>query len=89
LNLPATIGRGSKATSRVAGNRYISRIHARVEETADGYTIIDLSSSNKTLVNGVGVDTIHPVFLKDGDHITLADEEFIFVVEGSNASTGF
>ena len=89
LELPAVIGRGSAATVRVAGNRYISRVHALIEKAAEGYVIRDQASSNRTMLNGRSIAASTPQPLKNGDHIVLADEEFVFqVTESDSGRTG-
>lgn len=80
LVLPAIIGRGSAATLRIAGNRFISRVHALIEKTADGYAIADRASANRTMVNGRNLQGTALYSLRDGDHIQLADEEFVFSI---------
>lgn len=47
----------------------VSRNHAEVRRTPAGYTIVDLGSSNGTLVNGVRIDG--PAPLVDGDTIAI------------------
>jgi HD-GYP domain-containing protein (c-di-GMP phosphodiesterase class II) len=50
--LPVTLGRGYEASIRLADGA-ISRVHARVEEAADGsLTLVDLGSTNGTKVDG-------------------------------------
>ena len=47
----------------------VSGVHARIEETADGFALVHLSRSNKTLLNGISVDGMAP--LRVGDRIRL------------------
>jgi two-component system, cell cycle response regulator len=44
----------------------VSRRHARIERTDSGYKVVDLGSTNGTMVNGV---RIKEHVLRDGDHI--------------------
>jgi hypothetical protein len=52
-----------------------SRSHARIDRGADGFALIDLGSTNGTLLNGEPV-TEHP--LRDGDRITIGQTELEF-----------
>lgn len=53
----------------VLGTSLVSRHHAVVQRTADGYAIVDLESSNGTYVNDVCVVKTAP--LRDGDTVTI------------------
>lgn len=58
-------------------SRDMSRIHAVIERTDEGYVVIDMSSANGTCVNGKGI-TKH--LLRDGEVIRFGnDHEFSFV----------
>jgi hypothetical protein len=63
------IGRGAEC-DLVIPDRQVSRTHARILHTPEGYTIEDLGSKNGTHVNGVEVDG--RVQLQDGDIIQIA-----------------
>ena len=63
----------------VRDNNTVSRVHAVIKWTEDGYSIADLGSMNGTFVNGVPVSE-EGHMLYDGDVITLSDEEFKFSV---------
>ncbi len=54
----------------------VSRKHALVRKTADGWAVSDLGSGNGTLINGEPVDD--EVLLNDGDVITMGDTELRF-----------
>lgn len=81
LTLPANIGRGSIATTRIAGNPFIGRLHARVYEDKGELFIVDQGSANHTVVNETMLEAHVPVRVHDGDTILLAKEEFTFSVE--------
>jgi len=77
----------SQKTTRIgrsAGNQIvlkggaISSRQAEIAKTTKGYTIRDLGSSNGTFVNGTRLlpDTVR--YLKSGDRVTFADEDFLF-----------
>ena len=53
-------------------HKTISRHHAKIKKTVQGYLLLDLGSVRGTFVNGRRVD--HH-FLRDGDRIRLADYE--------------
>jgi pSer/pThr/pTyr-binding forkhead associated (FHA) protein len=67
----ATVGR-SPACNIVAESGAVSKVHARIERTADQLILEDLGSSNGTFVNGEKVMT---AVLRDGDVILLAGVE--------------
>ena len=63
----------------IRDNNTVSRVHASIRWTEDGYSIADLGSMNGTFVNGVPVGEGEQM-LYDGDIITLSDEEFKFAI---------
>ncbi|HET7011330.1 MAG TPA: FHA domain-containing protein [Anaerolineales bacterium] len=63
------IGRGEDCDI-VVPDRQISRYHARVRRTTDGFVLEDLGSKNGTHLNGVLVHSASP--LQDGDVIQVA-----------------
>lgn len=65
-----SIGRGEDCDI-VIPLRQVSRCHAQIERTGDGYVLRDLRSKNGTYVNGEEVRD-DPVPLKDGDEIQIA-----------------
>jgi len=71
------IGRDPSADLVVAGSR-LSRRHAVVEASALGHVLMDLGSTNGTLLNGQPVT--RPTPLRSGDRIELA-EEAVFIYE--------
>lgn len=68
------IGRGAEATVRLTDSS-VSRRHAEVRPTGDGYVVVDLGSTNGTRVNGGGVSE-RP--LQDGDTISVGDSQLRF-----------
>lgn len=63
------IGRGEDC-DLVLLDRQVSRHHARINRTEEGYVLEDLSSKNHTHLNGVRIET--KVCLQDGDEIQVA-----------------
>lgn len=70
-----TIGRAADATVSVPDTS-VSRKHALVRKTEDGWAVSDLGSGNGTIVNGEQIAEEQP--LAPGDVITLGDSEFQF-----------
>lgn len=82
LDLPAVVGRGSRADARVKGNPTISRQHAQVYRREDDvYLICDLGSTNRTYVNGLVLASQGCAQVESGDTVGLGDEDFTFYVE--------
>lgn len=71
-----TIGRAADATVSVPDTS-VSRKHALVRKTADGWAVSDLGSGNGTIVNGEQITDEQA--LSSDDVITLGDSEFQFV----------
>ena len=69
-----TIGRAAETAVRLTDTS-VSRRHAEVRRTGDGWTIVDLGSTNGTRVNGVPVTDRR---LQDGDTITVGDASLRF-----------
>ncbi|QIK38323.1 FHA domain-containing protein [Caldichromatium japonicum] len=76
-----TIGRISD-NDLVIPDMSISKRHAIIEIMQDGYWIRDCDSTNGTLVNDIPVGH-KPVLLQDGDIISLARYEFVFLTPAS------
>lgn len=76
MQLPAVIGRGVAATTKVSGNLAISRKHARVQMDQGRLTIVDLGSVNGTRVRGDRIPQNMAVEIHDGDEVRLASEVF-------------
>lgn len=71
------IGSNKAAVNLCIENRFISRRHARISWTQQGYCIQDMGSRNGTFINGRRV-TAHVVPLRNGDVIRLGNEQFRF-----------
>jgi Protein of unknown function (DUF3662)/FHA domain len=68
------LGRSRDAGVRISDVN-ISRKHAEVRQEDSTYWVVDLGSTNGTLVNGKRVDRQR---LRDGDRITLGSTEIVF-----------
>src|SRR6185295_3928038 len=75
-----TLGRHPANTLRLA-DREVSKEHAAIEPTPNGFVLKDLGSSNGTFVNGRRVRELR---LKEGDEIALGNSRLIFH-SGENA----
>jgi len=69
-----TIGRSSDCDVRI-DDANVSRRHAEVRRIGDGYSLVDLGSTNGTEVNGKRIDRQQ---LRDGDRITMGSTEIVF-----------
>ena len=83
---PWKLGRGTDNDLRILDDE-VSRQHARIEPSPEGWTLVDLGSANGTFVNGRQVTR---TALRAGDHVQLG--RTIFVVSPSattsNTSSG-
>jgi Protein of unknown function (DUF3662)/FHA domain len=68
------LGRSRDADVRISDVN-ISRKHAEIWQEGSTYWVVDLGSTNGTLVNGKRVDRQR---LRDGDRITLGSTEIVF-----------
>ncbi len=68
----------------ILGNNSVSRIHAIIKynETEDKYYIIDCNSTNHVFLDGRQIPQEYPAVLRDGVHVHLATEGFIFRLRG-------
>lgn len=72
------IGKSSSADYVIKDDKTISRKHAAISKTADGYYLEDLGSSNHTFVNGTQIT--EPVKLINHTMFQLSKEEFEFTL---------
>jgi len=80
-----TIGRTLRNTIVIPAPD-VSRSHARIELTADGFLLSDLGSQNGTFVNG---ERIKEQVLKPGDQVRIGDQAtFVFVMGGPDEDQG-
>jgi predicted component of type VI protein secretion system len=64
------IGREVGEVDLLLPERQVSRKHARIERTSEGFVLTDLTSKNGTFLNGKEVR--EPKHLQDGDEIQIA-----------------
>jgi signal transduction histidine kinase len=72
-----TIGRDATSTIRLHDGE-ISRHHAEIRKTANGYIVYDLQSSNGTYLNG---ERIQYAVVRTGDRVRCGQTEMIFTSE--------
>ncbi len=71
------LGRGDRVDIRVPDNS-VSRSHCILEKKGEAFTILDLTSSNGTLLNGKRLGDHNN--LKDGDEILIGETRFFFKI---------
>lgn len=88
INMPVvTFGRAPEC-DLVLDYTYISRVHARIEQSRDQYVLVDCGSTNGTLVNGRRVQQMQ--LLDSGDQITMGDIAISFMLaQPGQATTTF
>lgn len=78
LDKTLTIGRAAHCSITIDDER-LSRQHCRIEMTEQGWAILDLNSTNGTLVGGARI-TFHQ--LHDGDAVEIGRARVIFHAHG-------
>jgi hypothetical protein len=79
-----TLGRDSDC-DLVLDYPYVSRTHARVERTRDGYVLVDAGSTNGVEVNGRRISEMQ--VLAPGDVIQIGDVSVVFQDSGNAAAS--
>ena len=74
---PYLIGKSRASCDFCIDSSVISRVHLRLSEEIDGYTIEDLNSTNGTFLNGEKLKEHEVQAIKEGDRISLANLEFV------------
>lgn len=77
---PLMLGRGEDCDIRIQDNS-VSRRHAKVEPTPDGYFVSDHQSTNGTFVNDKQLD--NSWLLKDGDYVRVGNCIYRFLAGGN------
>ena len=73
------IGKNREISDLCLNLPQISRIHAKIEESGDGYIITDLNSTNGTSVNGHFLETNESMTISPGDQLSFADQRYRFL----------
>lgn len=66
----------------VSDNNAVSRRHADIITKGKRYFIVDLNSTNKTYLDGRAIPVEKEVEVYNGTKLRLANEDFIFYIEG-------
>jgi diguanylate cyclase (GGDEF)-like protein len=74
------VGRGENCTICIPDNS-VSRMHAQLQATADGFRVTDLGSKNGTFVNDRQLDA--PTQLSDGDNLRIGNFLYRYLAGGS------
>ncbi|NLC67954.1 MAG: FHA domain-containing protein [Clostridiaceae bacterium] len=75
------IGRLGGQVDYVVKNKAVGKIHAQVISRGGKYYIKDLNSKNGTYINHTRIDSNIEYEIKDGDRITFANSEHIFILK--------
>jgi hypothetical protein len=70
------IGRAPSCDIVLEGDQLASRRHALLRSRSDGYTVVDLGSSNGTYINDLEIR--EAVLLHEGDRISIGGHELIY-----------
>jgi pSer/pThr/pTyr-binding forkhead associated (FHA) protein len=70
------IGRGQQCDI-VLDEHQVSRQHARLQQTPQGWMLLDLGSTNGTEVNGRQLKAHEPYALQPGDRVTLGNSTLV------------
>lgn len=76
---PLVLGRANDCEIRI-GDHSVSRRHARIQPSADGYYAVDLQSTNGTYVNDAPIAMQK---LKDGDYLRVGNCIYRFLTGGN------
>lgn len=76
--LPFMMGRLEGQVDYCVNNPAIGKLHAEITKRSESYFISDMNSRNGTIINGVRIEPTNEKNIKDGDRITLGNEDFIF-----------
>jgi diguanylate cyclase (GGDEF)-like protein len=77
--VPMVLGRGNDCEIKI-NDHSVSRRHARIQPSADGYYAVDLQSTNGTFVNDVPASICK---LKDGDYLRVGNCIYRFLAGGN------
>jgi len=76
----------AKADGVITGSGMVSREHCKIIQRNGQYFIVDLQSTNGTMINrGARLNPNQAYPLKSGDNLALADMEFTFLIQPAGA----
>jgi hypothetical protein len=70
---------GTRPDVDLSADQAVSRRHAEIRHSAAGYAILDLGSTNGTVVNGRSIPRHQEIPLADGDEIRIGENCMIVV----------
>jgi len=79
-----TVGRSSQSDIALLGDWRASRRHAEIVRRGSSWAIIDIGSTNGTLINGRPISG--PTLLHNGDTILIGDSELIAIAVPGDAT---
>ncbi|MDO8494173.1 MAG: FHA domain-containing protein, partial [Deltaproteobacteria bacterium] len=85
LGAETTIGRQPESTLSLTGTG-ISREHAKIVQEEGQFYLIDLGSSNGTILNGVLIQPKERTLLKNNDRITIQNYHLKFIAAEAASS---
>jgi pSer/pThr/pTyr-binding forkhead associated (FHA) protein len=77
-----TIGRRAGNSIQILDDPYVSGAHAEITDDEGWFGIVDLGSTNGTIVNGVKLEPQMPLELNDGDEIVFGRTQFYIKLLG-------
>lgn len=83
-----TFGRKPGSTIILAGDSYVSGVHAEIVYEDERFRLTDLGSTNGTVMNGRRISAHAPQPLKDGDEVVFGRTAFTFRAPGGGSSGG-
>lgn len=75
---PFLIGKSKGIVDFYLNEPGVSRLHIKIEETEEGYSVTDLNSTNGTRVNGRALEANETCGLPVGSEIEIAGRKFLF-----------
>ncbi|MBE9574892.1 MAG: FHA domain-containing protein [Proteobacteria bacterium] len=79
-----TIGRGEDCDLTLTSDKAVSRSHAQIEKTNEGYLLTDLGSYNRTKVNE---KLVQSVLLKHNDKIRIGRTNLMFLTKKKESAS--
>jgi len=81
-NSDVVVGR-SMTSAIFIDDRSVSKSHVKLTISFGEVSVIDLDSTNKTIINGTAIQPFVPVLLKNNDQLKIGNVLFKFLEEGS------
>ncbi len=81
---PFMMGRLVNQVDYCINNPAVGKLHAEISKINESYFISDMNSRNGTIINGERIEPTKKSIIKNGDRITLGNEEFLFYCGNAN-----